>query len=340
MSKGLVTLSEIETAATRIQGVAVATPLLPFPELSDAVCGEIRLKCESLQRSGSFKIRGALNFVAQIPAEALERGVITYSSGNHGKAMALAARSKGLRAVVVMPTTAPGVKVEGTRKLGAEVVFAGTTSVHRQARAEELSKAQGLTIVPPFDHPWIIAGQGTVGREIAVEWPDVDAVLAPVGGGGLSAGIAAAIKALLPDVRFIGVEAEGAPGMRRALDAGEPVLLDRGDTIADGIRTLRVGDLTYQHARALFDDVVLVTDEAIREAAALLLGGRKLVVEYSGAAALAAILSGVVEARKRRTAVVLSGGNLDPSLLESLSRDPSSGFLPEGRVGEPSSDQP
>jgi threonine dehydratase len=332
MSKGLVTLSEIETAATRIQGVAVATPLLPFPELSDAVGGEIRLKCESLQRSGSFKLRGALNFVAQIPAEALQRGVITYSSGNHGKAMALAARSKGVRAVVVMPTTAPEVKVEGTREFGAEVVFAGTTSVHRQARAEELAESQGLTMVPPFDHPWIIAGQGTVGREIAMEWPEVDAVLAPVGGGGLSSGIAAALKAILPAVRFIGVEAEGAPGMRRALDAGEPVLLDRGDTIADGIRTLRVGDLTYQHARALFDDVVLVKDEAIREAAALLLGGRKLVVEYSGAAALAAILSRVVEAREKRIAVVLSGGNLDPSLLEPLSREPSSGFMAEGRV--------
>jgi threonine dehydratase len=337
---GLVTLPEIEAAATRIQGVAVATPLLSFPELSDALGGEIRLKCENLQRSGSFKIRGALNFVAQIPAEALERGVITYSSGNHGKAMALAARSRGVRAVVVMPTTAPGVKVEGTRELGAEVVFAGTTSVHRQARAEEIAETQGLTIVPPFDHPWIIAGQGTVGREIAVEWPGVEVVLAPVGGGGLSSGIAAALKAILPDVRFIGVEAEGAPGMRRALDAGEPVLLDHWDTIADGIRTLRVGDLTYRHARALFDDVVLVTDEAIREAAALLLGGRKLVVEYSGAAALAAILSGVVEARERRTAVVLSGGNLDPSLLEPLSREPSGGFMTEGRVAGPLRDRP
>ena len=334
VSNGLITLREIEAAAARIQGVVVPTPLLSFPELSDAVGGEIRLKCESLQRSGSFKIRGALNFVEQIPAGDLERGVITYSSGNHGKAMALAARSKGVRAVVVMPTTAPGVKVEGTRRLGAEVVFAGTTSVHRQARAEELAESQGLTMVPPFDHPWIIAGQGTVGREIAMEWPEVDTVLAPVGGGGLSSGIAAALKAILPDARFIGVEAEGAPGMRQALDAGEPVLLDQGNTIADGIRTLRVGDLTFQHARALFDGVVLVTDGAIREAAALLLGGRKLVVEYSGAAALAAILSRVVEAGERRIAVVLSGGNLDPSLLEPLSREPSSGFMAEGGVAE------
>jgi len=176
-------------------------------------------------------------------------------------------------------------------------------------------------MVPPFDHPWIIAGQGTVGREIALDWPQVDTVLAPVGGGGLSSGIAVALKAILPDVRFIGVEAEGAPGMRRALDAGEPVLLDSNDTIADGIKTLKAGDLTFRHARTLFDDVVLVTDEAIREATALLLGGRKLVVEYSGAAALAALLSRVVGAGGRRMAVVLSGGNLDPSLMEPLLRE-------------------
>lgn len=317
----LITLPDIEAAAERLSGVVVRTPLLPFPELSEALGGEICLKCESLQLSGSFKIRGAVNFLAQLSDRTRERGVITYSSGNHGKAMALAARNWGVKATVVMPTTAPAVKVEGARQLGAEVVFAGTTSVHRQRRAEELAESQGLTMVPPFDHPWIIAGQGTVGREIALDWPQVDTVLAPVGGGGLSSGIAVALKAILPDARFIGVEAEGAPGMRRALDAGEPVLLDSNDTIADGIKTLKAGDLTFRHARTLFDDVVLVTDEAIREATALLLGGRKLVVEYSGAAALAALLSRVVDAGGRRMAVVLSGGNLDPSLMELLSQE-------------------
>jgi threonine dehydratase len=323
MPNDLVTLREIEAAATRVQGVAVRTPLLSFPELSEAMDGELRLKCESLQRSGSFKIRGAFNFLEQVTTSVLKRGVITYSSGNHGKAMALAARIKGVRAVVVMPTTAPAVKVEGTRHVGAEVVFAGTTSVHRQLRAEELAESEGLTMVPPFDHPWIIAGQGTVGREIALDWPQVDTVLAPVGGGGLSSGIAVALKALLPGVRFIGVEAEGAPGMRNALEAGEPVLLESNDTIADGIKTMRAGDLTFRHARALFDDVVLVTDEAIREATALLLGVRKLVVEYSGAASLAAVLSRVVDVKGRRVAVVLSGGNLDPSLMDLLAREGS-----------------
>ena len=316
--EGLVTLPEIEAAAERIGQVAIRTPLLPFTELSEAVGGDVRLKCENLQRTGSFKIRGAYNFLAQLPAEELDRGVITYSSGNHGQALALAARIKGVRAVVVMPTTAPEIKVEGARRLGAEVVFAGTTSVDRQARAEELVESEGLAMVPPFDHPWIIAGQGTVGREIAQAWPQVDTVLAPVGGGGLSSGVAVGLKALLPQARFIGVEAEGAPGMRRALDAGRPVLLESNETIADGIKTMRAGEVTFRHARVLFDDVVLVSDETIRDATALLLGRRKMVVEYSGAAALGAVLSRAVEVRGRRVAVVLSGGNLEPSLMEPL----------------------
>jgi threonine dehydratase len=318
---GLVTLADVQAAALRIQEVALRTPLLAFPELSQELGGEIRLKCENLQRSGAFKIRGAYNFLSRLPPEALERGVITYSSGNHGRALALAARLEGIPAVVVMPTTAPDVKVDGVRRLGAEVIFAGTNSMHRQARAEEIAGDRGLTMVPPFDHPWIIEGQGTVGLEIAREWPEVDTVLAPVGGGGLSSGIAAALKALLPVCRFVGVEAEGAPGMRRALDAGGPVTLDGNDTIADGIKTMRAGDLTFRHAQALFDDVVLVSDAAIREAAGFLLGARKLVVEYSGAASLAALLSGVVTAGGRRVAVVLSGGNLDSSLMEALARE-------------------
>jgi threonine dehydratase len=222
-----------------------------------------------------------------------------------------------------MPTTAPEVKVEGARRLGAEVVFAGTNSVDRQSRAEAIVAEKGMVMVPPFDHPWIIAGQGTIGREIVQDWARVDTVLAPIGGGGLSSGTAAALKALLPGARFIGVEAEGAPGMRRALDAGKPVLLESNETIADGLKPIRAGDLTFRHARALFDDVVLVGDEAIREATALLLARRKLVVEYSGAATLGALLSGAVEAEGKRVAVVLSGGNLDPSLMEALAREGS-----------------
>ena len=318
-SAGFVTLKEIEAAAKRIQNVAIWTPLLPFPELSTDLRGEVRLKCESLQRSGSFKIRGALNFLDRMPEGELRRGVITYSSGNHGKAVALAAQMKGVRSVVVMPTTAPRVKVEGVEGFGAEVVFDGTTSLRRKVRAEAVAQEEGLSMVPPFDDSFVIAGQGTVGKEIAEDWPEVEVVLVPIGGGGLSSGIAAALKALLPRVEVVGVEAKGAPSMRTALDAGEPVTLDSIDTIADGLASVRVGDLTYRHARELFTDVVLVEDEAIRKATALLLNRRKLVVEYSGATALGALLSRAVDVEGRKAAVVLSGGNLDPSLMANLS---------------------
>jgi len=320
---GLVTLPDIDAAAERIEGVALRTPLLPFPELSEDLGGEVRLKCESLQRGGSFKIRGALNFLSQLPDDEMKRGVITYSSGNHAQALALAAQLKGVRAVVVMPTTAPRVKVEGAERLGAEVVFEGTTSPHRQSRAEEIAEKEGLAMVPPFDHPFIIAGQGTVGREIAEDWPEVDVVVIPIGGGGLASGTAAALQALLPGVQVVGVEPDGAASMRAALDAGEPVTLDGIDTIADGIASVRTGDLTLLHAQALFDDVVLVKDDVIRQASTLLLSRRKLVVEYSGAASLGALLSGAIEVRGRKVAVVLSGGNLDPSHIGSLAETPS-----------------
>ncbi len=318
VSGELVTLEEIEAAASRIEGVAVRTPLLPFAELSEEMGGEVRLKCESLQRTGSFKMRGAYNFLCLLPPEELARGVITYSSGNHAQAVAMAARLKGVRAVVVMPTTAPAVKVEGARRLGAEVHFEGTTSLERKARAEAIAAAEGLAMVPPFDHPHIIAGQGTAGREIAQDWPEVDLVLVPIGGGGLVSGVAAALKGMLPDVQVVGVEPTGAPAMRAALDAGRPVTLEKVATIADGLMPVRTGDLTFAHGRALLDDVVLVDDEAMRCAASLLLSRRKLVVEFSGAATVGALLSKVVDARGRKVAAVLSGGNLDPSLLTPL----------------------
>ncbi|HSR42369.1 MAG TPA: threonine/serine dehydratase [Longimicrobiales bacterium] len=317
-AEGLVSLEDVEAAAERIRGVPVRTPLLPCPGLSETLGAEVRLKCESLQRTGSFKIRGAYHFVSRLPREDLERGVVTYSSGNHAQAMALAARLRDVRAVVVMPTTAPAVKVEGARRLGAEVVFEGTTSVERQRRAEAMAREQGLTVVPPFDHPDIIAGQGTVGLETAQEWPELDTFVVPVGGGGLASGSAVAIRALIPEARIVGVEPVGAASMRAALDADEVVELDGIDTIADGLAPVRAGELTFRHVRALGDDVATVEDEAIREAAAWLLTRRKLVVEFSGAATVGALRSGAVPVEGRRVAAVLSGGNLDPSLLGEL----------------------
>jgi threonine dehydratase len=286
--------------------------------LEDELGGEVRLKLESLQRAGSFKIRGAYNFVSQIPDEERARGIITYSSGNHAQAVALAARLHGIRAVVVMPLTAPDVKRRGAERLGAEVVLEGTTSTHRKVRAEAIAEADGLAMVPPFDHPWIIAGAGTVGLEIAEDWDDFDTVLVPIGGGGLCSGSAAALRRLRPDVTILGVEPVGAASMRAALDAGEPVTIESADSVADGLLPVRTGDLTFQHVRELVDDVVLVDDEAIREAAAFLFSRQRLVIEFSGAATVAALRSGLVETRDRKTVAVVSGGNIDPSILATL----------------------
>ncbi|MYE15022.1 MAG: threonine/serine dehydratase [Gemmatimonadetes bacterium] len=317
-SDRLVPLAEIEAAAGRIRGTVVRTPLIPDPDLSEAVGGEIRLKCESLQKAGAFKARGACNFMARLTPEDLARGVITYSSGNHAQAVAYAAGMKDVRAVVVMPTTAPRVKSDGARRLGARVEFAGTTSEHRRVCAEEIAAAEGLVMVPPFDHPWIIAGAGTVALEVFEDWPEVDTLLVPIGGGGQMAGCAAALRRLKPEASVIGVEPTGAPTMRRALDAGEPSTLPGIDTIADGLAPTRAGDLTYAHAAAFLDDVVLVEDDDIRRAAAHLLTRRKLVVEYSGAATIAALTSGRVDARGRNVCAVISGGNLDTSLLGDI----------------------
>jgi len=315
----LVSLAQVRAAAERLRGVVVRTPLVELPELSDSLGHVVRLKCETLQRTGSFKARGALNFVRQLPPTATVPGLITYSSGNHGQAVALAARLGGVPAIVVLPTTAPRVKVEGCERLGAEVVLEGTTLRERRECAEMVARERGLTIVPPFDHPWIIAGQGTLGLEILEDWPEVDAVLVPIGGGGIISGVAAALRRLRPGIRLVGVEPVGAASMRAALDAGRPVTLPTVDSIADGLLPVRVGDLTFRHVRDLVDDVVLVDDGAIREAVRFLLLRSKLVVEPSGAVTVAALLSGAVPP-PGRTAAVLSGGNLDPQIVAEIAR--------------------
>jgi threonine dehydratase len=317
----LVSLEAIRSAAEVLGDVVVRTPLLPSPELTErSGAAEVRLKCENLQRVGAFKARGAYHYIAGLPAATRAGGVITYSSGNHAQAVALAARLMGVRALVVMPTTAPRVKVEGARALGAEVVFEGTTSLERKVRAERLAEAEGLAMVPPFDDPAIIAGQGTVGLEIVEDWPEVDAVLAPVGGGGLASGIAAAVRRLRPDARIYGVEPTGAASMKAALDAGGPVTLEVTASIADGLLPVRAGDLTWRHLADLADGVLTVSEEAIRDAARFLLERHHLVVEFSGAVTTAALLAAPEALEGRRVAAVLSGGNLDPSLLAELVR--------------------
>jgi threonine dehydratase len=309
----LVSLEEVRAAARRIQGVARLTPVVDLTETDGR---PLAAKCENLQPVGAFKIRGAYNMLAQVPAAELRRGVITYSSGNHGQAVAYAARLLGAPAVVVMPTTAPAVKVAGVRALGAEVIVEGTTSAERQARAEAEAARRGLTIVPPFDHPWIVAGQGTIGLEILDQCPLVDTVVVPVGGGGLIAGIAAAVKQVRPSVRVVGVEPVGAAKMTASLAAGRPVTLERVASLADGLLPVRPGDLTFAHVRVYVDEIVTVDDAAIRGAVAWLFARARLVVEPSGAAALAAVQRGLVAPRAAGvTVVVLSGGNI---ALETL----------------------
>ncbi|MGH9348729.1 MAG: threonine ammonia-lyase [Vicinamibacterales bacterium] len=304
MTGTLVSIEDIVAAAARVAAVAHRTPLVPA-----AVPG-LFLKCENLQPMGAFKQRGAYNMIAQLSPEARRRGVITYSSGNHGQAVAMAAQVLGAPAVVVMPETAPAVKVEGARGYGAEVVFAGRTSFDRKHKAEEMAAARGLTIVPPFDHEWIIAGQGTVGLEILEQCPDVQTVFVPVGGGGLIAGVSTAIKRTKPGVTVIGVEPAGAARMSTSLAAGEPVTLEKAASIADGLLTLRPGDLTFAHARTFVDLMVTVTDEQIASAVRWLFRTARLVAEPSGAATTAAVLAH--GAPPGASVAVISGGNVAP----------------------------
>jgi threonine dehydratase len=311
----LISLDAIRDAAARIRGVARVTPLV---DVSLEAGRPLRLKCENLQPAGAFKMRGAYHMVSRLDREARARGVITYSSGNHGQAVALAAQRLGAPAVIVMPTTAPAVKVEGVRSYGAEVIFEGTTSAQRKARAEAEASARGLTVVPPFDHPWIIAGQGTCGLEIVEQCPDVATVYVQIGGGGLISGVSAAIKRLRPSVRIVGVEPSGARKMGTSIDAGHPVTLEKTGSIADGLLPVRPGDLTFAHVQAFVDDLVTVEDEAIAAAALWLFRKAKLVVEPSGAATVAAVLGTSAPSTPGTTVAVLSGGNVALDTLAEL----------------------
>jgi threonine dehydratase len=314
----LVSLDSIRDAAARLRGVAVRTPVLRSESLSEALGASIWLKPEMLQRGGAFKFRGAYTYLSRLSEEARARGVVAPSSGNHAQAVALAARLFGCAATVVMPTTVTAPKRSGAERLGARVVLAGTTTNDRMERAMELVRDEGLTLVPPFDDPNIISGQATAGLEILEDLPDVEMVLVPVGGGGLSAGVATAVKRVKPAVRVVGVEPEGAPKLTRAREAGQPVLLEHSGSIADGLLSIQIGSVTFAHHQHFLDDVVTVSDAAIREAMRYLLDRAKLVTEPSGAITVAALLTGVVRPLKE-TVAVLSGGNVEwPGLMQLL----------------------
>ncbi|HXT16971.1 MAG TPA: threonine/serine dehydratase [Gemmatimonadaceae bacterium] len=313
----LVTLGDLEAAARVLAPVAVRTPLLPADPISDVVGAPVWIKPEMLQRGGAFKFRGAYNFLSRMDAEVRKRGVIAPSSGNHAQAVALAAKLFGVPATVVMPTTVTPAKRGGAERLGARVVLAGTTTFDRLSKAEELTREEGLTLVPPYDHPTIIAGQGTVGLEIADDLPRVENVLVPVGGGGFSAGVASAIKLRLPRARVIGVEPTTAPKLSRARAAGKPVKIEHSGGLADGLLAVEIGTVTFAHQQQYLDDVVLVDDDALTRAMRLLLDRMKLVVEPSGAITVAALLEKKF-VPKGPTVAVLSGGNIEWDGLRGL----------------------
>ena len=335
----LVTLSTIRAAAARIAGVAVRTPLVraPFPGIAGPETGrEIWLKAESLQPIGAFKIRGAANKILQLTPEQIARGVITYSSGNHAQGVAYAARAVGAKAVIVMPSNAPAIKRAATLALGAEVVEVGPASSERLAKAEELVRAHGYIVIPPYDDEHIIAGQATCGLEIVEDLPDVDLVLAPVSGGGLLAGVAAAVKQLLPNAKVIGVEPELAGDTAESFRLGKVVEWPAertSQTIADGLRTQSVGKLNFAHIQRFVDGILTVSEAEIRAAMRAIVSTARLVPEPSGAVPAAALLFHSAQLPPFRKAVaVVSGGNVDPALLvEVLAEKPLPEAAPERR---------
>ncbi|MCG3172030.1 MAG: L-threo-3-hydroxyaspartate ammonia-lyase [Myxococcota bacterium] len=324
-----VTLQDIQVAAERIRNEVHYTPIFPSRTLSQMTGNHVFLKAENLQRGGAFKSRGACNKLASLSEDHRKRGVVTFSSGNHAQGVALAASSFGVPCVVVMPVDAPRPKVEATRGYGAEVEFAGRTSAERKARALEIAAGRGMTVIPPFDDREVIAGQGTIGLEILKELPTVEAVVTPVGGGGLIAGIAVAVRSLRPEVRIYGVEPEAADAMGQSLRKGEVVTIEPGETIADGLKPVAPGKLNFQIAQRLVTGMVTVNDNEIRGALKLLVERTKLYVEPSGAVGIAALLARKLPVKKANIVVVLSGGNMDPLVLASLANpSESQGVLP------------
>lgn len=314
----LVTLDAINTARKRIQGVALRTPLVLWPRSSAG--DQLYLKPESLQPIGSFKLRGAYNKIAQLSAEEKERGVIAHSSGNHAQGVAFAARAQGVKATIVLPNTAPAVKLEATRMLGASIVISGPNSEDRIRQCEELANLHGYVEIPPYNDVQIIAGTGTIAMEIHDDLTDVDVILSPVSGGGLISGIAAATKLRNPKVKVIGVEPQLAGDAQASLRAGKRIRFDPAEvnkTIADGLRTTPVGEIPWEHIHRYVDDIVTVSEDEIRSAVKLLLLSGRILAEPSGAVTSAAWLfhrSELPPARK--TVAIVSGGNIAPAVLE------------------------
>jgi|SRR5579872_1900572 len=320
----MVTLDDLRAAQSRIHGVATRTKLIEFQSPDKTDTRKLFLKPENLQPIGAFKLRGAFNKIASLSDAEKKRGVITYSSGNHAQGVAYAARAVGAKAVIVMPNNAPTVKREATAALGAEIVTVGPGSLERQLKAEELAAKHGYVIVPPYNDEYIIAGQGTMGLEILEEMPEVEMVLAPVGGGGMLSGVATAIKLNKPSVKVIGVEPALAGDAQASLRKGEIVQFPAeqvSQTAADGLRTQSIGPINFEHIKKYVDDIVTVSEEEIREAMMLLARNPKTLPEPSGAVAVAGFLFHRDELPRATISVaVISGGNIDPALLAEVTK--------------------
>ena len=321
----MVTIDQIYSARERLRGIARVTPLTPTKALGK----NLYIKAENLQLTGAFKLRGAYNKLACLSDEEKARGVIACSAGNHAQGVALSASKLGIRSVVCMPATAPISKIHATESYGAEVVLVPGTYDDAAAKANELAKEHGYTFAHPFNDEYVIAGQGTIGIEILEQLPDVEQVVVPIGGGGLIAGVAMAIKTLRPRCRVIGVQAAGAPSMYESIRKDEIITLPHVSTIADGIAVKTPGELTFQMVKTYVDDVVVVDDAQVAAAIVTLMEDQKTVAEGAGACAMAAVLSGLVDAESKKTVCLVSGGNVD---MTTLSRVINRGLVTFGRV--------
>jgi threonine dehydratase len=321
----IVTLDDIREAQLRLRGVTVRTKLIPFSLHHPDDSRQLYLKPENLQPIGSFKLRGAYNKIASFSEEERRRGVVSYSSGNHGQGVAYAARALGLKAIIVMPGNIPAIKREATLALGAEIILVGPSSSERQAKAEELAAQHGYVIVPPYNDEKIIAGQGTMGLEILEDLPEVETVIAPVGGGGMISGIAAAIKLSKPAVKVIGAEPEVAADAQASFRAGKIVELTAEQTtrtLADGLRTQSIGAVNFEHIRRYVDDIVTVSEDEISETMRQLSADPQTLAEPSGAVAVAAFLFHREQLpRTKINVAVISGGNVEPGMLADLERE-------------------
>lgn len=315
----VISLEDIREAAGRLEGVAHRTPVLRSCTLDEHVGARVFLKAENFQRAGAFKIRGAFNRLSTLAPEQREAGVVAYSSGNHAQAVALAAHLVGTTATILMPTDAPSTKVEATRAYGAEVVRYDRYRDDRVELAGKLAAERGLALVPPYDDPMVMAGQGTAALELLEDVPDLDVLVTPVGGGGLIAGCGTAAKALRPPIRLVGVEPENGDDTKRSLERGERVRLPSvPSTIADGLQLDVPGELTFEVNRRVVDEIALVTDDEIVLAMRFLFERLKIVVEPSGATPVAALLSGRLDVRGKRVGAILSGGNVGADRFTDL----------------------